>query len=55
MDDWEEFFEMYGDYAVTLRYYEVTQTTNLEQIYQAFKARLRAELSKHGADRDRGE
>jgi hypothetical protein len=41
--DWEEFFKRFGDWRVMLGFYEMRESVSVEEMYQAFKARLRAE------------
>jgi hypothetical protein len=41
MSDWEQFFERYGNYSASLA--ECSQAFSLEELYQAFKARMEKE------------
>jgi hypothetical protein len=41
--DWEEWFHRFQDYIIPVRYYESTREVTVEELYQAFKARLAAE------------
>ena len=41
--DWEKFFEDYGGYVVRLGFYDMGDSVSVEDIYQAFKARMSAE------------
>lgn len=42
--DWEKFFKEHKDYTVMAGFYENRRDFSLEDLYQAFKARLRQEL-----------
>lgn len=44
MMDWEKFFKEHEDYTVRAGYYKNSRTFSLEELYQAFKARLQQEL-----------
>ena len=46
--NWEEFFERHRDYTVMAGFYECRRDFSLEELYQAFKARLQAELKASG-------
>lgn len=41
--DWAKFFEDFEDYHIDARYYENRQPFTVEQLYQAFKARMKFE------------
>jgi len=49
--EWEAFFKEHEDYTVASGFYENRRHFTLEQLYQAFKARLLAEQP----DGDNGE
>ena len=42
-ENWAKFFEEHEDYTVDSRYYENRRAFTLEELYQAFKARLKDE------------
>lgn len=42
----EEFFERYKDYQFGARYYECTADFTVEDLYQMFAKRVRAELAE---------
>lgn len=42
--DWEKFFKEHEDYTVAAGFYENRRDFSLEDLYQAFKARLMAEV-----------
>jgi len=44
MSDWKEFFQRHKDYVVNASYYECKSEFSLEDMYQAFRARLLDEL-----------
>lgn len=44
MKDYKEFFKELEDYNVRLYFYENNQCFTIEELYQAIKARLKAEL-----------
>lgn len=41
--DWSEFFERHRDYTVMAGFYECRRDFSLEELYQAFKARMEYE------------
>lgn len=41
---YEEFFESFGEYRVKLRKYGLIESVSVEELFQAFKARLIDEL-----------
>lgn len=41
--DWAGFFKRHEDYVVDARYYENRNPFTLEELYQAFKARMQFE------------
>lgn len=47
MTDWIKFFKDHQDYTVRSSYYECSNAFTLEELYQAFKARLEAEEIKN--------
>ena len=44
MTEWGEFFDEHADYTVASGFYENRRHFSLEQLYQAFKARLMHEV-----------
>lgn len=46
-NDWEGFFKRHSDDRVEVCYFGVCVTVTVEELYQAFKARLRAEEQDH--------
>jgi hypothetical protein len=40
---WRKFFAACGEYAVILKFYECERVVDIEELYQAFKARMRDE------------
>lgn len=44
MDNEQEFFKRYGEYNVKLYFYASLEGISVEDLYQAFKARLLREL-----------
>lgn len=44
VNEWQEFFEKHRDYTVQSSFYECRQDFTMEELYQAFKARLIAEV-----------
>lgn len=44
MSNWQEFFEKHRDYSVLASFYECKRDFSLEDLYQAFKARLREDV-----------
>lgn len=42
--DWEKFFRDHEDYYVDAHFYENERKFTLEDLYQAFKARMQQEL-----------
>lgn len=51
MASWWEFFDKNEDFVLKVRYYENSREFTLEELYQAFKARL-AEESTEAPDDD---
>jgi hypothetical protein len=43
MEKWEKFFKYTEDYHFTMHFYENSHPVEMEEIYQAFKARLISE------------
>lgn len=43
MSDWEDFFKRHKDYVIHASYYESRSDFSLEDMYQAFKARMQQE------------
>ena len=48
MKDYEEFFKSMEDYRIETRFYENGGSFEIEELYQAFKARLIDELKVSG-------
>lgn len=44
MSDWEIFFRRLADYNFETRFYEQGECFEVEELYQAFKARMLAEI-----------
>lgn len=42
-DAWGAFFKQFGDWRVMLGFYEMRESVSVEELYQAFKARMSAE------------
>lgn len=43
MEEYEEFFRRRGDYVVSLRFYECQDQITVEDLYQMFLSRMKAE------------
>lgn len=50
MNDWAGFFKDHEDYVIRVGFYENHRNFTMEELYQAFKARL--EHEQHGGDGD---
>ena len=44
MMDWDKFFKEHKDYTVLSSFYENRRDFSLEELYQAFKERIKAEM-----------
>jgi hypothetical protein len=51
---WESFFDEHKDYVVTARFYENSNGFTVEELYQAFKARLLDEVRTEPSSGDDG-
>ena len=49
MSEWEEFFEKHRDYTIQAGFFECRRDFSMEELYQAFKARLVAEREAAGS------
>lgn len=43
MMNWQDFFRRYGDMIVPLRFFDITESVTVEELYQAIAARLESE------------
>ena len=50
MEGYEKFFNKMVDYRIETRFYENGESFEVEELYQAFKARLIAELAVSAPD-----